>query len=177
MRKILIVSGHFHLGDIETFIPVSIQTLLVTETVLEHQKSHCKQHSLSDDFQYNKILFRDQTTVTLTGCPVTNRACSILHQLGHGGVLAGAEDGADGVAGRRPGAAGQAAHAQDPAHLEGSGERFSRVHFKIFLRGFFRLRFFKVSLSCEINDVDLVEFYPRFLRIALSSSWCYALIF
>ena len=32
--------------------------------------------------------------------------------------MAGAEDGADGVAGRRPGAAGQAAHAQDAAHFE-----------------------------------------------------------
>ena len=42
-----------------------------------------------------------------------------VHQLGHGGVVAGAEDGADGVAGRRPCAAGQAAHAEDPAHFEG----------------------------------------------------------
>ena len=45
---------------------------------------------------------------------VSNLYCivfSSVHELGHGGVHAGAEDGADGVAGRRPGAAGQAAHA------------------------------------------------------------------
>ena len=49
----------------------------------------------------------------------TKAACAVhVHELGHGGVVAGAEDGADGVAGRRPGAAGQAAHAQDAAHFE-----------------------------------------------------------
>ena len=82
-----------------------------------------------------------------------------VHQLGHGRVHAGAEHGANGVAGGGPRAAGQAAHAQDPAHF--NGERV--------------VAFSQISFVLPLSENDVVgEFYSLFLRIALfASSWCY----